>query len=134
MKKANILSNMETASSGIKTQQSGKIVKRRQPSGGKPGKKCTISDRFNYRDPDLPIDCEDLMDSSATSGLGRKGTTKKPEHNCVFFDFLQGLRIINTYRIIELFLRVNAAKYHIIGILVIHSNNVRLSILMQNII
>ena len=76
MKKANILSNMETASSGIKTQQSGKIVKRRQPSGGKPGKKCTISDRFNYRDPDLPIDCEDLTDSSATSGLGRKGATK----------------------------------------------------------
>lgn len=60
----------------------GKTVKRRMPSGGKPGKKCTISDRFCYRDPDLPIDCEDAVKSSAenkTAVSGKRSAHKKIE-------------------------------------------------------
>ena len=60
----------------------GKTVKRRMPSGGKPGKKCTISDRFCYRDPDLPIDCEDAVKTSAqnkTAGSGKRSAHKKTE-------------------------------------------------------
>ena len=60
----------------------GKTVKRRMPSGGKPGKKCTISDRFCYRDPDLPIDCEDAVKSSAenkTAVSGKRSAHKKTE-------------------------------------------------------
>ena len=59
-----------------------KTVKRRMPSGGKPGKKCTISDRFCYRDPDLPIDCEDAVKSSAenkTAVSGKRSAHKKTE-------------------------------------------------------
>ena len=60
----------------------GKTVKRRMPSGGKPGKKCTISDRFCYRDPDLPIDCEDAVKSSAenkTAVSGKRSAHKTTE-------------------------------------------------------